>query len=488
MDSPILWQALLGLFAIAAIVFCVLGAQVWRVPTVLTVIGVFLGAVTFFILSAMTLKTHATWRTAYNKKQQELAEAEAEREKLLLGDPGAAAEESSDAAPVEDTGDESGDEGADAAEADAQPVDAVAAMTASNDLLAMGNRQLRYEIGAIREDRGKTWYGTGTLALPNAEVNITAPGPAQIVPNMPLYVFEAKVGGSFVGEFKVTGVDGASIKLALTETLAPDQQQALAAKAGDWIVRSIMPVDSHEAFRGLSKDELTKLIPQAATGLDAAAYNTLLEEYLRDGTPAKPDDPADRVFKTVKITKETTLEFTDAKGEKQTQTLQSGDDEHPTLLLVSGEKAQELVAQHGAEIVDNTGVYVRPLRNYENTRRVLNVRLFELSDRSTQVKAQTARVEAAIKDANEVRMVSLTKEETGLKADLEKMKRDRDVVKKYLDDLTAQQAQLQADFKKHYGDSIRLAAELTKLQADLAKKIDAQATTRGAANVVPVSQ
>lgn len=483
MDSPILWQALLGLFAIAAIVFCVLGAQVWRVPTVLTVVGVFLGAVTFFILAAMTLKTHASWRTAYNKKQQELAEAEAEHTKLLLGDREAAAA-GSDSAPSDKTGDESGD----AAEGDAVPTDELAATSADNELLAMGNRQLRYELGAVREDRGKTWYGTGTLALPNAEVNITAPGPVQIVPNMPLYIFEAKEGGSFVGEFKVTSVDGSSVKLALTETLAPDQQQALAAKAGDWIVRSIMPVDSHEAFRGLSKDELTMLIPQAATGLDAAAYSALLEEYLRDGTPAKPGDPADRVFKTVKITKETTLEFTDSKGEKFTQTLHSGDDEHPATILVSSEKAQELVAQHEAEIVDNTGIYVRPLRNYENTRRVLNVRLFELTDRSAQVKAQTARVDAAIKDANEVRLVSLMKEETGLKADLEKMKRDRDVVKKYLDDLTAQQAQLHADFKKHYGESIRLAAELTKLQVDLAKKIDAQAATKGGASIVPVAQ
>jgi hypothetical protein len=183
------------------------------------------------------------------------------------------------------------------------------------------------------------------------------------------------------------------------------------------------------------------------------------------------------------MTKEAVLEFTDAKGEKITQNMQSDD-----VLLVSSEKAQELVAQHEAEIVDPTGIYVRPLRNYENTRRTLNVRMFELADRGAQVRAQTAAVEASIKAANEIRMASLTKEETGLKADFEKMKNDRDVIKKYLDDLNAQAAELLAGFKKQYGENNRLAAELTKLQIDMAKKIDAQASVQGGANVVPVSK
>jgi hypothetical protein len=468
-----LWQALLGLFVIAAIVFCVLGAQVWRVPTVLTVVGLFLGAVTFFVLAAMTLKAHASWRSLYNEKQQEIAKAEAEHNELLYGNPDA---EATDAAP--DEVDENG-----------EPIDPVAATTASNELLKMGNRQLRYELAAVREDRGKTWYGTGTLALPNGEVNITAPSAVQIVANMPLYIFEAKEGGSYVGEFKVTGVEGTNVKLALTETLTADQQQALAGKAGEWIVRSIMPVDSHEVFRGLSKEELAKLIPQAATGLDAAGYDALLEQYVRDGQAAKAGDPADRVFKQVKITKETTIEYTDEKGEKKTQTLQSSDDvERPTTILVNSEKAQELVSQHGAEIVDNTGVYLRPLRNYENSRRMLNVRMFALTDRIAQVKAQTAAVETAIKSASEVRMASLTKEETGLKADSEKMARDRDVIKKYLSDLAEQQTQLQSAFMKHYADSIRMAAEITKLQLDLAKKIEGQAAAKSQAKVVPVAR
>jgi hypothetical protein len=468
-----LWQALLGLFVIAVIVFCVLGAQVWRVPTVLTVVGLFLGAVTFFVLAAMTLKAHASWRSLYNEKQKEIADAETEHNKLLYGNPEA---EASDTAPAEV--DENG-----------EPIDAVAAATAETNLLKMGNRQLRYELAAVREGRGKTWYGAGTLALPNGEVNITAPSAVGIVNNMPLYIFEAKEGGGYVGEFKVTGVEGTNVKLTLTESLTADQQQTLAAKAGEWIVRSIMPVDTHEVFRGLAKDEITKLIPQAATGLDAAAYDALIDQYVRDGQPAKATDPADRVFKRVKITKETTIEFTDEKGEKKTQTLQSSDDEErPTTILVNSEKAQELVSQHGAEIVDNTGVYLRPLRNYENSRRMLNVRMFGLTDAIAQVKAQTALVEAGIKSANEVRMASLTKEDTGLKADLEKMNRDRDVVKKYLTDLGAQTQELQAAFMKHYGDSIRMAAEITKLQLDLAKKIEGQAAAKSQAKIVPVAR
>lgn len=484
MDNPILWQALLGLFAIAAIAFCVLGAQVWRIPTVLTVVGLFLGAATFFILAALTLRTHAYWRSTYLQQQKEIAAAEEEHLKLMRGDPSGAADGVS-AGTVDDApaGEEGGEVDGEAAPTEAPVADMAGAIESEADLLQMGNRRLRKELGAIREDRGKTWHGNGTLALPNATVTITSPGTTQLVENMPVYVFEKKNDGIFLGEFKVTAVAADSVTLALTETLSPEQLQALAGKNGEWIVRSIMPVDSHEAFRGMPKEELTKLIPQAATGLDAAGYEALINEYVRDGQPAKPSDPADRVFKRVRMKKEVDLEFTDAKGEKTTQKMQSDD-----VLLVSSEKAQELVTKHEAEIVDPTGIYVRPLRNYENTRRTLSVRMFELADRGAQVCAQTASVEASIKAANEVRMASLTKEETGLKADLEKMNRDRDVIKKYLEDLNAQQTQLLADFKKQYGENNRLAAELTKLQVDLAKKIDAQASVNGGANVVPVSK
>ncbi|MEX2185484.1 MAG: hypothetical protein WD875_01765 [Pirellulales bacterium] len=465
MDSPIIWQALLGLFAITAITFCVLGAQVWRVPTVLTVVGLFLGAATFFVLAAMTLKAHATWRTVYNAKQKEIAEAEKEHQKLIDGDSDAA---TNDAGAFDE---ETGEPIADAIAADAS-------------LLQMGNRKLRKELAAVREDRGKTWMGTGTLALPNADVTIVTPGATQIVKDMPIYVFEQKDDGAFLGEFKVTEVNGDAIKLALTETLAPEQMKSLAGKDGEWILRGIMPVDSHAAFQGLPKEELTKLIPQAATGLDAAAYAALIEEYVRDGQPAKPTtDPPDRIFKTVRMTKETEIEFTNDQGEKITQKLQSDDK-----LQVSSDKAQELVSQYGAEIVDATGIYLRPLRNYENTRRTLNLRMFELADRSVQVLAQTAVVEADIADAKGVRMDSLTKQEMGLTADKAKMNRDLDVIKKYLDDLNAQHVQLLADVQKHFAENNRLADELTKLQVDLAKKIDAQAANRGGASVVPVAR
>ncbi len=458
MDSPIIWQALLGLFVIAAIVFCVLGAQVWRVPTVLTVVGLFLGGVTYFILAAMTLKAHDSWRTTYIKKQNELALAEVEYEKLIYGD-------------AEAMGDAADDD-----------------LAAESNLLKLGNRKMRKELAAVRESRGKTWYGVGTLSLPNAGVTIASPGVEQIVANMLVYVFEQKKDGAYLGEFKVTEANGDAIKLSLTETLSPAQLQALGGKNGEWILRSIMPVDSHVAFKGLSKEELTNLIPQAATGLDAAGYDALIEEYVRDGQPAKPGDPQDRVFKTVRITKETKLEIPDAMGEKTVHDLQSGTDEYPSTLLVSSDKAQELVSQHGAEIVDDTGIYLRPLRNYENTRRMLNVRMFELADRSVQVLAQTAVVEADTKDANEVRMASLTKEEMGLMEDKAKMLRDRDVIQKYLADLNAQHTQLLADVRTQFTENNRLAAELTQLQVDLAKKIDAQAANSGGASTVPVSR
>jgi HPt (histidine-containing phosphotransfer) domain-containing protein len=85
-------------------------------------------------------------------------------------------------------------------------------------------------------------------------------------------------------------------------------------------------------------------------------------------------------------------------------------------------------------------------------------------------------------------MASLVKQETGLTADLEKMNKDLHLIQKYLQDLTAQHQQLLADLQKQFTENNRLAAELTQLQVDLAKRIEGQAASRGADRVVPVAK
>jgi hypothetical protein len=455
--DPIVWEGLLGIVANAAIVFAVLGGRVWRIPTVVTVGFLIIATVTFFTLAALTLKTHKMWRDLNRQREAELTKAMDEQKHLREGELVVDGE----APPAAEA----------PADPDAPPATDAEKAVAETDLLNRGNRQLRKILEGIREARGKTWYGTGKFTAPNADVTITDPNAAQITQNMPIYVFEDKEGkpeGVYIGAFKVTSVADKTVKLTLTETLPPEQIKRITGHDGNWILRSIMPVDGHDVFAGLTKEKIMELIPQKETGLDAAAYGKLIDEYVNDGKDV-PGAPPERIFHEFKITKDTTLDAKTSKGVEK-QTLKEGD-----LVTVNGTNAEMLAALKAADAQEVRKFYQRPLRNYEHTFRALNLQMQQMADRSAQVALQTAAVNAAIKSANEVRMVALEKEAAGLTADKAKMLSEQTVVKKYLAAVEKQQTEAMAALTKQYINNKNMAAELTKIQLDITKKLETQA-------------
>jgi len=283
-------------FGIAVILFFVtvfFAARTFRVFHLMMMVLVCVAGVFFFIMSVFTLKTHQEWRAAYNILTIDIAEKEAT------------------VAALEAVGTAEDPDGVLAAVEDSIPA-------------------LEQEL--IREmwDRGRVWRGVVPSNFDGQSVKVdiypldaAAPAgddevksderpPHQIAEGNVLHVFREsddvdtgmKLPTAFLGTFTVTTVTPTSV--VLTPGYLTGQQLTLIRDTGaTWALYDKMPVDTHEAFAGFSKEELIKLMPNTKVRLPQVAYEALIKEYLFDQkTPDKDLDtiPPDRVWKLVEFT------------------------------------------------------------------------------------------------------------------------------------------------------------------------------------------
>ena len=91
---------------------------------------------------------------------------------------------------------------------------------------------------------------------------------------------------AYLGEFRVDDVQGREASLEPLDQLELDPVGAerLLQSRGPWIVYETMPADSRDLFAELDEEVLRRLLPASS-----------LDEYLRDGTPATPDDNPKRL-------------------------------------------------------------------------------------------------------------------------------------------------------------------------------------------------
>ncbi|MBX7166221.1 MAG: ELKS/Rab6-interacting/CAST family protein [Pirellulales bacterium] len=150
------------------------------------------------------------------------------------------------------------------------------------------------ELHGLLVDRGRVWYQVTPSAVDPmtgaTSVEVANPSPHQIVGGSILNVFEDKPrgeGGQFLGQFRVTGLEGdTKVALAPAMTMSPESLQRLAASqaaGGTWTIYELLPRDRHELFTTLD-DEAQKALLPAET----------VQEYLKDGKDADPNDPQDR--------------------------------------------------------------------------------------------------------------------------------------------------------------------------------------------------
>ena len=266
-------QILLLILVLAAFVFAFLGARTWHWGHVIVVLGIFLSTLGFFLLAAETLRINAIYRSQINQLERDLADVKARNEALLKGteDPNIIAQLRNDEPPV-----------------------LVAEDAESMPSLA----DLDHELLLATRVRGPVWRNVAPAGIDPqtgaVQINIPSPVPAGVKPETVVFVFEEGPaplpaaegqarGAQYLGEFRVSAAAGQEATLLPAMPMDEFERARLAASRGPWVIYETMPADRHEVFSAMSEEELKQKVPAQS-----------VEEYLRHGKEAGPDDPEER--------------------------------------------------------------------------------------------------------------------------------------------------------------------------------------------------
>jgi hypothetical protein len=287
---------------------------------------------------------------------------------------------------------------------------------------------------ALARARGRVWRDAvpGPFDQPKGRLAIVVPNPKPhgLAVGAIVYAFEQGLpnpaapdkGSQYIGEFKVVEANEAGVFVEPVQRLDGFTGKRLLASLQQkklWSLYELIPADSHELFAGMTEEQLKALLPAGT-----------VNEYLRQGTPAQPDD----------------------------------DDYHRAGFDEAG---QQLGPDDKAKAV--TWRYDRPLRDYSYLFPELQrERVLMLAD-IAGLKEDIAALVAALESANELKTYR-TAEIADLKEDQQHMERDLAFIKKLLATINSQvanaQGQVDALLKQNAEKAQQLITEqLAALQA-----------------------
>ncbi len=341
------------------------------------------------VLAAYTLKIHQAWQKAAKSYDAPLAQKAQENEDYLEGD-------------------------------------------VKTDPPKLGIRDLSVQLHSWMVDRGRVWQPCAMTgfdpASGNLAIHIESLEPTQIQEKMLLYVFAAPEAGGYLGEFSVKGIADKTLQLAPTMQLLQEKtfnevariQQAAQAQA-PLTVYERMPADRHEAYAVFDtfpnkKEELEKWLP----GLPAK----VLDEFLRDGQTAGPDDDDERVV---------------------------------------------------------NGKYVRQLRDYAVFFHALHGQIIKLKDEIATATTDNA-IAARTQKATEVQVQLRQKEiDEKLNPELKEVSEERDLIAKHDAALKARLTEVTQEEQQLLAKIEELNEELTDLQTRVAERLNELIETEEAA-------
>jgi len=399
-------QILLLLLVLAALVAAYFSTKTWHWAHVLVVLGVFLSAVAYLFLAAETLRINGVWRSQANRSRRELTDVEARIEALQRG--------------TEDSrliGTLAGDEVHVPEEADEIP--------------SVGD--LDHQLHMAVRVRGRVWRDVKPAGVDpqtgKTHVTVEAPQPPGIRPDAILFAFEQgepvlpdpTQGPQYLGEFRVTGAVDQDVTLEPVLPMDEFELQRLSGSQGPWILYESMPVDRYKLFAGKTEEELRKMLPEES-----------VQEYIRQGTPAGPDDD---------------------------EWHRVGFDEEGNQL--GPDELDKAVRQE----------YRRRLRDYATEfEELARQRVLLLTDVAA-VTQDNVQLQAAAKSAEELQAFR-EEESRKLKIDLAGIEKEREVIDAHLATVEQQLANARRLLDETLRENARLADQLAALQDQLKAKID----------------
>lgn len=453
----------LGVLVIAAAVVAYLSSKNWHWGQVVLVFFLFLAALGYGILAADVLRKHHQVRTEYNRVTEELDRLTVHNAALLYGTRDAEIYRA-------------------LASDNIQPV---------NDELP-GIRTLESQLGDVLRARGPVWRfirRTGPPDPQSGAVPVVAQPPAappptdefgqpvqpqQRPPGAPgaplagleqgtiVFAFEqtSPEGGPFgryIGEFQVTQRDGpqATLEPVLRQSWDwPRGQQTnerlerIRTSQAPWILYDIMPTDRHDAFAGLSEEELREILPADS-----------VEHYVRHAEPV---------------------------GEEVDPRLKAPFTRDGTpLVQTNGQFARVVDAdENETEPVDPADVewrYQRPLRDYSLLFQMIARQQIEKFAEHDALVTDIQLLEGAQKSAQALE-ASRQEEIEKLQHDLAGFSKEAEVIQKHAEAVQQQLEQASADVQQRESEADRLAGELAQAQLQSLRQLNQTSSRTSAAS------
>jgi len=437
---------------------------------------VFVASATFCVYAAMTLKTRAAWMKQNDNLEKQVATVEDELMKVSRGDP--------------------------------------------NDVEVRTPSvfSVREELGRTIIDRGRVWRGCipairgGVIMVqtsPPPDPNNPTPTPPKknnIQQKTILHLFrEASKGegnpvvpAAYIGEFRVTQATDVAVQLEPTMPLSAEQQASATAPGSTWAMYEVCPVDGHEWITGDEKQRTEPLGDAAGIErpqMSQAAFQKMLQPFLRDGQPAQDSDPPENVWYEVKFTKEYEVSVDapvvnsldadpfNTEGQAVLERLRRhggppGEEGKVKFGPGEGQITTAVLDQQTAQKLIDDGyctlerkIYRRSLTDFERKFHAINERVVELNDRIRQLTLDKKAMEEATAKAEQQR--ALVEELKGkVNDDLTKAKYELTELTKYEEALKGQLTAVQNELSQLYLANKAIAQELAKLTVELTEQID----------------
>jgi len=235
-------QIVLGLAILVGLVTIIMSSKNWHWSQLVLVLFIFFSAIGVLFLGAEVLRIHKNLRAGIPRLESQITSVEQQ---------------------IADLRDGTGD--------------------------TPGIMELEHQLGILSRERGRVWRGV----LPAGQVSpqgqvavkIEKPQPHGLEQDAIIYAFQAgepnlsdpAAGAEFLGEFRVSEVSDDGV--TLDPVLLIHNVQRIAEADGPWSLYETMPIDRHRLFAAFTPEQLQNMLPAAS-----------VEEYVRHGTPAEPDD------------------------------------------------------------------------------------------------------------------------------------------------------------------------------------------------------
>ncbi len=486
MDNPIIFQILLALVALFFIFLTYMNTKTWRWLHVTVAFFVFIAVIPFGVYAALTLKTREAWVKKHDSLEADLIKT---REEVELANRG----------PITDV---------------QGTADSVAG--------------LKGQVSRAILDRGRVWReGITVLGQPGPagitlnmagapQVDATgqpiaaaAPSKHNITEKTILFAFAqgesqafpgVPVPAAYLGEFAVTAVADGSITVVPTMPLAGDQAQLVGNPATQWILYEVMPSDG-DIWLPNDVEQLRKLIPMAATGMQQAEYEKFLSQFVRNGQAAdEVNDPPENIGIKVKFTQPhsvevdapVAIEWTDIPFDSQGRAVwhrlrRAGSAPEPgkaefaagEIAVFDRQTGEKLIADGIATLEGR--VFQRTLFDFDTKFRLAYLRFVELNNRIGALTLDIQAVQAA-KDKADAQAALVEDYKTKLADDLAKVRFELDEMTKYRTSLESRVGEVRTELSQLYVSNRRLAAELAALNTEMTERINRRAREATALN------